>query len=131
MDRITQLQDKIEQLSLMMVSSLDTIHKRAEMKQVDPNYPVTKKNEISIGSESIEDVIKASAVKIRNQIKDIDTLIKALPKIEKTKNQKNELDDLEKDANVSKTNLEKEMVETRNYMEEVSGIFRSLTENHI
>ncbi|KAJ2463482.1 hypothetical protein GGI02_005229, partial [Coemansia sp. RSA 2322] len=51
-DRVTQLQDSLDQQCQMLFSSLHYLHKKAGMVQVDQDIPVTNQNS---GADSIDE----------------------------------------------------------------------------
>ncbi|KAI8872391.1 hypothetical protein GQ42DRAFT_116025, partial [Ramicandelaber brevisporus] len=80
MDRVTQLQDGIDQYIQIFFAGLDYVHRSAAMTSVNPQFPVTKKNSISADSpEAVEAKIKEIAKDIAQQAKHVDALIRTLP----------------------------------------------------
>ncbi|RKP34910.1 hypothetical protein BJ085DRAFT_10162, partial [Dimargaris cristalligena] len=86
MDRVTQLQDSIDQMSQMFVSGLDYLHTRAPLVAVTTTtsgpvapIPVTKSNERAERPADMETFMREFATDLCQQNRTIDTLIGALP----------------------------------------------------
>ncbi|PVU91753.1 hypothetical protein BB561_004238 [Smittium simulii] len=97
MDKITQLQDHLEQLALLFVASLDTINRHADFKLLDTRYPITQKNELITESKNIQEIIQEQSDQIVEHTKQIDALIKTLPTIDSSENIQSSVNMLEKD----------------------------------
>ncbi|KAJ1652799.1 hypothetical protein IWQ61_006946 [Dispira simplex] len=82
MDRVTQLQNSIDQMSQMFVSGLDYLHTRAPMVAVNPQFPVTKNNERGEPPDVFEKAMREFATDVVKQNRQIHTLIQALPRVE-------------------------------------------------
>ncbi|KXN72718.1 hypothetical protein CONCODRAFT_56094 [Conidiobolus coronatus NRRL 28638] len=79
MDRITQLQDHIDGLSLLFVSCIDYLHNKTSMISDNPNVPVTKSNELAVQEEEFNNEKLNLAKLMCNHSKQIDELIDSLP----------------------------------------------------
>ncbi|KAF9352943.1 Mediator of RNA polymerase II transcription subunit 21 [Mortierella sp. AD094] len=73
MDRLTQLQDAIDKLALLFVSSLDHLTKNAPLVPLNQNVPV-------VNTDSAQEL----ALDIGRQAKELETLIDNLPGISQT-----------------------------------------------
>jgi hypothetical protein len=79
MDRITQLQDHIDGLSLLFVSCIDYLHNKTSMISDNPDVPVTKTNELAVQEEEFNGEKLNLAKLMCNHSKQIDELIDSLP----------------------------------------------------
>ncbi|KAJ1729975.1 hypothetical protein LPJ61_003261 [Coemansia biformis] len=78
-DRVTQLQDSIDEQCRMLFSSLHYLHKKAGMVQVAPEIPVTQQNEGADSADEFSLRTRDIATDICRQAKKIDALIESLP----------------------------------------------------
>ncbi|KAJ2633461.1 hypothetical protein H4R22_000459 [Coemansia sp. RSA 1290] len=78
-DRVTQLQDSIDEQCKMLFKSLHYLHKRAGMVQVSSDIPVTQQNSNAEDAGDFSLRTQEIATDICRQAKKIDALIEALP----------------------------------------------------
>ncbi|PCH33127.1 hypothetical protein WOLCODRAFT_134943 [Wolfiporia cocos MD-104 SS10] len=97
MDRITQLQDEIQQLLTIMSSSIAYLTSRANFKQVGPDVPITKqrKPDKVDAAELFEANKKELVTDLVVKAKQVDYLIQSLPEPEAEKAQAHRLQALE------------------------------------
>ncbi|KAJ9056444.1 hypothetical protein DSO57_1033007 [Entomophthora muscae] len=79
MDRITQLQDGIDQLQHTMLTCIDYLHTRAPLLPTSTDIPITKKNEIAETEEQLKATKKELAGSFCRLIKQNEILIESLP----------------------------------------------------
>ncbi|KAJ2720750.1 hypothetical protein GGI07_004431 [Coemansia sp. Benny D115] len=131
-DRVTQLQDSIDQVSQcqMLFSSLHYLHKKAGMVQVSPGIPVTQQNE---GADSVDE-FSARTQEIANDIcrqaKKIDALIESLPGVSVTEEeQEREFAELNEQNKAATRELEDANKRARALLAEISGALRTIADN--
>lgn len=78
-DRVTQLQDSIDQQCQMLFSSLHYLHKKAGMVQVAQEIPITQQNTNADNLDEFTARTREIADDICRQAKKIDTLVDSLP----------------------------------------------------
>ncbi|KAJ2772860.1 hypothetical protein IWQ56_001204 [Coemansia nantahalensis] len=78
-DRVTQLQDSVDEQCRMLFSSLHYLHKKAGMVQVAPEFPVTQQNEGADSADEFSLRTRDIATDICRQALKTDALIESLP----------------------------------------------------
>ncbi|KAF8329111.1 uncharacterized protein EI90DRAFT_3155481 [Cantharellus anzutake] len=80
MDRLTQLQDSIDELLTVMSSSIHYLITRADFEQLNPDIPITKsRGDKAASPEEFEATKKDLVNSLVMQAKKIEILIRALP----------------------------------------------------
>jgi len=97
MDRITQLQDEIQNLLMIMANSINYLTTRADFRQVSPQVPVTKqRNPDKIDSPDVFEANKKElAGDLALKARQVDFLIQSLPPPEPEEKQAERLQALE------------------------------------
>ncbi|OZJ05585.1 hypothetical protein BZG36_01722 [Bifiguratus adelaidae] len=81
MDRVTQLQDAIDQLSRIFVNSIHYVHSKANMKELSPSLPVVAPNMQADPPEVFSQNLQELVSDIVRKTKEVDALIDVLPGI--------------------------------------------------
>ncbi|KAJ1951183.1 hypothetical protein EC988_004117 [Linderina pennispora] len=114
----------------MLVSSLDYLHKKAGMVQVDPSIPVTQKNIMADDADAFSARTKEIATDICRQAKKIDVLIEALPGIDASDSeQKREFDRLNEENQKATEELEAANRRAEELLDQVKAILQAIAEN--
>ncbi|KAI9299182.1 hypothetical protein K502DRAFT_345335 [Neoconidiobolus thromboides FSU 785] len=100
MDRISQLQDGVDQLLYMLITSIDYLSSTAPFMSTNEDVPITQNNPNFISQEELENSKRELAKSIVRRIKDNDELIMSLPQSKTSSVQKSELVDLKKQNGV-------------------------------
>ncbi|KAI8058482.1 hypothetical protein BDF22DRAFT_666097 [Syncephalis plumigaleata] len=85
MDRVSQLQDAVDQLTVQFVSSLDYLSTRAPMVAHDTTVAAARSHERALPLDQLEKESRELASDIAKRCRQIDTLIDALPTHELSK----------------------------------------------
>ncbi|KAI8320753.1 hypothetical protein GQ54DRAFT_277251, partial [Martensiomyces pterosporus] len=129
-DRVTQLQDSIDQQCLMLVSSLDYLHKKAGMVQVGPSIPVTQTNVMADNAAEFHARTREIATDICRQAKKIDSLIEALPGIDVSESeQEREFIELEKQNEAATRDLDAATKKANALLDQISAILRTIADS--
>jgi len=103
MDRITQLQDEIQQIIIIMMTGLQKTVQRANLLQVNPDVPITKQRKP--GTYDTPDELEANQKEmVRDLIvkaKQIEYLINSLPEPEPEHEQAKRLAVLERETEIA------------------------------
>ncbi|KAF9792625.1 hypothetical protein BJ322DRAFT_60954 [Thelephora terrestris] len=98
MDRITQLQDEIQNLLMIMANSINYLTTRADFTQVSPQVPITKQR--NPDKVDAPDVFEANKKELARDLalkaRQVDYLIQSLPPPEPEEKQAERLQSLEK-----------------------------------
>lgn len=73
-DRITQLQDALEGLSLQMITGLDYLQRHASFQQTNPGLPITRENSEAVPTTEFEQTLRQKASEIRTKVHEIQQL---------------------------------------------------------
>ncbi|KAF8308612.1 hypothetical protein DL93DRAFT_2170950 [Clavulina sp. PMI_390] len=87
MDRVTQLQDAIEQLFTIMSESIKYLSTASSSVQVNPDIPITKKDPLSVDPEEFETNKQLMVEDLMAKAKAIGFLIDSLPVAESEEDQ--------------------------------------------
>lgn len=103
MDRITQLQDEIQNLMTIMSSTLAYLTSRADFAQVSSDIPVTKtRNAEKVDSEEVFNANKKELVAdLMMKAKQVEYLIQSLPAPEPEEEQAKRLQALEEEMKIA------------------------------
>ncbi|KAG6837169.1 hypothetical protein H0H93_013759 [Arthromyces matolae] len=103
MDRITQLQDEIQQLLLIMSNTIGYLTSRVNFLQVAPDIPITKQRnpEKFDNPEVFEANKKELVADLMTKAKQVEYLIKSLPEPEPEEAQAHRLAKLEEEMQVA------------------------------
>ncbi|ORX95864.1 hypothetical protein K493DRAFT_337171 [Basidiobolus meristosporus CBS 931.73] len=130
MDRLTQLQDSIDQLALMFVSSVDYLQGKSAMVTSNPEFPVTKANERADPPDVFKKSTRELAADICKHAKQIDTLVEALPGIKHTEaDQIRLLETLDQENAVVCAQYEEQLVRAKTLLKEVTDTLRVITDD--
>ncbi|KAI9141368.1 hypothetical protein BKA69DRAFT_1021218, partial [Paraphysoderma sedebokerense] len=86
MDRITQLQDAVDQLAVIFTTSVEYLQRRAPMAVVNTDFPITKLNgkipfELADEPTTFSRNTQELASDLIKKVKSIDLLINELPQM--------------------------------------------------
>ncbi|KAG0329599.1 hypothetical protein BG000_012028 [Podila horticola] len=116
MDRLTQLQDAIDKLALLFVSSLDHLTKRAPLVPLNPDVPV-----VTTGQA------QELALDISRQAKELETLIDHLPGIAQSpEDQTGDLEALARQNELATEEYEAAVAEAKELLQEVTLALRGI-----
>ncbi|KAG0021335.1 Mediator of RNA polymerase II transcription subunit 21 [Entomortierella chlamydospora] len=119
MDRLTQLQDAIDKLALLFVSSLDHLTKNAPLVPLNQNIPV-------VNTDSAQEL----ALDISRQAKELETLIDNLPGISQTpEDQTRDLELLGQQNAQATEDYEAAVSEAKILLQEVTLALRDIAED--
>ncbi|KAF9571592.1 hypothetical protein EC968_000409 [Mortierella alpina] len=119
MDRLTQLQDAIDKLALLFVSSLDHLTKKAPLVPLNPNVPV-----VNTGSA------QELALDISRQAKELETLVENLPGLSQTpEDQTRDLESLAQQNAQATEEYEAAVQEAKELLQEVTLALRGIAED--
>ncbi|KAG0041672.1 hypothetical protein BGZ83_001458 [Gryganskiella cystojenkinii] len=126
MDRLTQLQDAIDKLALLFVSSLDHLTKNAPLVALNPEVPV-----VTIEHGMPKEVLQASAqelaLDISRQAKELETLIENLPPITQTPEEQTlDLEVLARQNDLATKEYEDAVLEAKGLLQEVTLALREI-----
>ncbi|TFK68521.1 hypothetical protein BDN72DRAFT_841732 [Pluteus cervinus] len=128
MDRITQLQDEIQQLLTIMANSIAYLTSRANFVQVSPEIPITKTR--SQDRFDPPDVFEANKKELVTDLitkaKQVDYLIENLPQPEPEEDQVQRLETLEEEMTVANAEYISAVNRAKDLQAQVSDVLRQL-----
>jgi len=130
MDRLTQIQDAIEQLLTMMTSSISYLTQRTDFKEVDPEVPLTKsrpKDKVD-PPKVFEENKKELMVDLVRKAKQIELLINSLPVLEPEETQAARFAQLEEEMQVANLEYKTALERARTLHKEITATLRILTD---
>ncbi|KAK0197736.1 hypothetical protein F5146DRAFT_920288 [Armillaria mellea] len=132
MDRITQLQDEIQQLLTIMSNSVAYLTMRANFLQVSSQVPVTKsRNPEKYDAEEIFEANKTELVTdLMAKAKQVEYLIQSLPQPEEEEEQAKRLQQLEEEMTVANTEYITALKRTKNLHSQVADLLRTMLSEH-
>ncbi|KAG0074814.1 hypothetical protein BGZ92_003189 [Podila epicladia] len=126
MDRLTQLQDAIDKLALLFVSSLDHLTKRAPLVPLNPDVPVVTTDH-GIPQEQLQSQAQELALDISRQAKELETLIEHLPGISQSpEEQTRDLEALARQNELATEEYEAAVAEAKELLQEVTLALRGI-----
>ncbi|KAJ1667237.1 hypothetical protein EV178_001487 [Coemansia sp. RSA 1646] len=129
-DRVTQLQDSIDEQCQMLFNSLGYLHRKAGMVQVTPDIPITQQNTNSASAEEFTARTQEIANDICCQAKKIDALVDSLPGVSVSESdQEREFLELSKEDEAATSELEEAGREARALLKEISSTLREIADN--
>ncbi|KAJ2401525.1 hypothetical protein GGI23_001341 [Coemansia sp. RSA 2559] len=129
-DRVTQLQDSIDEQCQMLFNSLGYLHRKAGMAQVAPDIPITQQNTNSASKDEFSARTQEIANDICCQAKKIDALIDSLPGVSVSESdQEREFVELGKEDEAATRELEEAGREARALLKEISSTLREIADN--
>ncbi|KAJ1826652.1 hypothetical protein LPJ56_002070 [Coemansia sp. RSA 2599] len=129
-DRVTQLQDSIDQQCQMLFKSLHYLHKKAGMVQVAPEIPVTQQNEGADSADEFTARTQEIANDICRQAKKIDALVESLPGVSVSESdQERKFVELSQENDAATRDLEEANKRARALLGDISGILREIADN--
>ncbi|KAJ3727881.1 hypothetical protein EV361DRAFT_882798 [Lentinula raphanica] len=128
MDRITQLQDEIQQLLMIMSTSIAYLTSRANFVQVSPHIPITKQRnpEKYDAPEIFEANKKELVTDLIRKAKQVEYLINSLPEPEPEELQAERLQRLEEEMQVANADYIQAMNRLKNLHAQVAELLRSM-----
>ncbi|KAG0351617.1 hypothetical protein BGZ54_003165 [Gamsiella multidivaricata] len=128
MDRLTQLQDAIDKLALLFVSSLDHLTKNAPLVPLNPNVPVVTVH--GMPQEQLQNSAQELALDISRQAKELETLIDNLPGITQSlEDQTCDLEALARQNAQATEEYEAAVLEARELLQEITLALRGIAED--
>ncbi|KAJ7477991.1 hypothetical protein B0H11DRAFT_2028978 [Mycena galericulata] len=130
MDRITQLQDEIQQLLTIMSSTIAYLTSRANFVQVSADIPITK--ERNPEKYDPPDVFEANKKELVNDLvvkaKQVEYLIKALPEPEPEEDQAKRLQTLDNEMTVVNDEYIQAVARSRDLHAQITDVLRLMLE---
>ncbi|PFH45980.1 hypothetical protein AMATHDRAFT_70815 [Amanita thiersii Skay4041] len=128
MDRITQLQDEIQQLLTIMSNSIAYLTTRANFTQVSPEVPITKqRNPDKYDSPEVFEANKKELVSdLILKAKQVEYLINSLPEPEPEEEQAKRLQALEEEMTESNEEYIQAVNRAKNLHTQVSDVLRMM-----
>ncbi|KAF9078286.1 hypothetical protein BDP27DRAFT_1309353 [Rhodocollybia butyracea] len=128
MDRITQLQDEIQQLLMIMSTSIAYLTSRSNFIQVSPDIPITKqRNPEKYDAPDIFEANKKELVTdLIRKAKQVEYLVKSLPEPEPEEAQAQRLQQLEEEMQIANTEYALAVKRLKSLHTEVSELLRSM-----
>ncbi|KAK3829133.1 MAG: hypothetical protein J3Q66DRAFT_324431 [Benniella sp.] len=128
MDRLTQLQDAIDKLALLFVSSLDHLTKNASLVPLNPNVPIVTVH--GLPQDQLQNSAQELALDISRQAKELETLIDNLPGISQTpEDQTLDLELLAQQNAKATEEYESAVSEARELLQEITVALRDIAED--
>ncbi|KAI0727586.1 hypothetical protein C8Q72DRAFT_781403 [Fomitopsis betulina] len=131
MDRITQLQDEIQQLLTIMSNTVAYLTSRANFAQVSTDVPVTKQRKAD--KFDPPEVLEANKRELVNDLvvkaKQIDYLVQSLPEPEAEEVQANRLQDLENQMTEANADYARAVARAKNLHQQVSEVLRTMLDD--
>ncbi|KAJ8515281.1 hypothetical protein ONZ45_g7269 [Pleurotus djamor] len=128
MDRITQLQDEIQQILTIMSRSILYLTTKADFKQVSPEVPVTKQR--AAGKADAPDVFEANKKELVTDLivkaKQIEYLINSLPEPEPEEEQAKRLSALEQEMTLVNSEYSQAVHRARELHRQISITLRTM-----
>ncbi|KAF9117778.1 RNA polymerase II mediator complex subunit [Mortierella sp. 14UC] len=129
MDRLTQLQDAIDKMALLFVSSLDHLTKNAPLVPLHLNVPVVS-NDHGMPVDQLQNSAQELALDISRQAKELEALIDNLPGISQTPEaQIHELEVLAQENADATLEYEAAVKEAKELLQEVTLALRRIAED--
>ncbi|KAF8923066.1 hypothetical protein EDD21DRAFT_387144 [Dissophora ornata] len=129
MDRLTQLQDAIDKLALLFVSSLDHLTKNASLVPLNPNVPVVNTAH-GMPPEQLNNSVQELALDISRQAKELETLIDNLPGIAQSpEDQTHDLELLAQQNADATEEYEAAVSEARELLQDITFALRGIAED--
>lgn len=129
MDKLTQLQDCIEQLLLIMKLSVIQLVQRSDFKQVSPNIPVTKsrpKDKVDPPAK-FEENKRELIVDLVRKAKQIELIIESLPAPEPEELQAVRLGQLEQEMEQANEEYKHAVDRAKRLHQQITDTFREMT----
>ncbi|KAK0475268.1 hypothetical protein IW261DRAFT_1552648 [Armillaria novae-zelandiae] len=132
MDRISQLQDEIQQLLTIMSNSVAYLTTRANFQQVSSQVLVTKsRNPEKYDPEDVFEANKKELVTdLMAKAKQVEYLIQSLPQPEEEEEQAKRLHRLEEEMVVANTEYTAALKRTKNLHSQVADLLRTMLSEH-
>jgi len=128
MDRITQLQDEIQQLLTIMSNTIAYLTSRSNFVQVSPDVPITKQRnpEKFDGPDVFEANQKELVTDLVAKAKQVEYLIQSLPEPEPEEEQAKRLQALEDEMTVANAEYIQAVTRTKDLHRQVSDVLRTM-----
>ncbi|KAF9433975.1 Mediator of RNA polymerase II transcription subunit 21 [Entomortierella beljakovae] len=129
MDRLTQLQDAIDKLALLFVSSLDHLTKNAPLVPLNQNVPIVNTVH-GIPHEQLQNSAQELALDISRQAKELETLIENLPGLSQSpEDQTRDLELLGQQNAQATEEYEAAVLEAKELLQEVTLALRDIAQD--
>ncbi|KAF8508756.1 hypothetical protein JB92DRAFT_571860 [Gautieria morchelliformis] len=131
MDRISQIQNGVEELLTIMSSSIVYLHTRTSFKQVSEEIPITRQRNAE--KHDPPDVFEANQKELVTDLvrkaKEIEYLIESLPVPEPEEAQALRLEHLEKEMQIANEEYRVAMVRAKKLHAHITEILREMLSN--
>ncbi|KIM81860.1 hypothetical protein PILCRDRAFT_821219 [Piloderma croceum F 1598] len=128
MDRITQLQDEIQQLLTIMSSTIAYLTSRSNFVQVSPEVPITKQR----NTEKFDppDVFEANQKELVTDLvvkaKQVEYLIQSLPEPEPEEEQAKRMQTLEEEMTLANAEYIQAVARTKELHSQITDVLRTM-----
>ncbi|KAI0932813.1 hypothetical protein AcW1_000171 [Taiwanofungus camphoratus] len=128
MDRITQLQDEIQQLLTIMSSSIAYLTSRSNFMQVSPDIPITKqrKSDKFDQPDVLESNKKELVTDLLVKAKQIELLIQSLPEPESEEVQAKRLQSLEEEMIQANEEYVRALNRAKSLHQQISNVLHTM-----
>ncbi|KAH7189410.1 mediator complex, subunit Med21 [Fusarium flagelliforme] len=131
-DRLTQLQDAVDQLAQQFVACLHYVNKRHDLEILGPNDKVREVKDIPPEVDSLpHDEFRAGMVELSQDLivkeQQIEVLISSLPGLDNSEmDQERYIKELEEDLKVAEAQRQEAIKEKDQILSELDGVIRSI-----
>ncbi|KAF4967681.1 hypothetical protein FZEAL_10502 [Fusarium zealandicum] len=131
-DRLTQLQDSVDQLAQQFVACLHFVNKRHDIETLGPNDKVREVKDIPKEVDSLPpDEFQAGMVELSQDLilkeQQIEVLISSLPGLDNSEmDQEKYIKELEEDLKVAEVQRQEAIKEKDQILAELDGVIRSI-----
>ncbi|GKU02138.1 mediator-rna polymerase ii transcription subunit 21 [Fusarium langsethiae] len=131
-DRLTQLQDAVDQLAQQFVACLHYVNKRHDLEILSPNDKIREVKDIPKEVDSLPpDEFRAGMVELSQDLivkeQQIEVLISSLPGLDNSEmDQERYIKELEEDLKVAEAQRQEAIKEKDQILAELDGVIRSI-----
>ncbi|KAJ4138218.1 RNA polymerase II mediator complex subunit [Fusarium equiseti] len=131
-DRLTQLQDAVDQLAQQFVACLHYVNKRHDLEILGPNDKVREVKDIPPEVDSLPpDEFRAGMVELSQDLivkeQQIEVLISSLPGLDNSEmDQERYIKELEEDLKIAEAQRQEAIKEKDQILSELDGVIRSI-----
>ncbi|CAF3484798.1 RNA polymerase II mediator complex subunit [Fusarium graminearum] len=131
-DRLTQLQDAVDQLAQQFVACLHYVNKRHDLEILNPNDKIREVKDIPKEVDSLPpDEFRAGMVELSQDLivkeQQIEVLISSLPGLDNSEmDQERYIKELEEDLKIAEAQRQEAIKEKDQILAELDGVIRSI-----
>lgn len=130
MDRLTQLQDAIDQTAKMFLNSIHYLHTKAAMVPLNDSIPIVAPNVMADPPELFRQSTHELATDIVKKAKEIDALIDALPGVQLTEaEQIAALEELERQNAAANEEHNRAVARAKELLDQVAQALRTVADD--